>query len=220
MSNYSINRLTQPNYGALQDNMKFDFTNSVDNFNLQNQYQGGSANFPDIQTGAGFDATTDNFGQRNFSSRPGGINNNVNDTNKGLLDINKLDAANGIPTKPGMFGKPGGFGSGQGLLSGMGFKNIGSATFDENEFELDEGGQPVIGEDGQPVKNAGFGDQLTEGKGFFGKEGGFMSKFGTGQGALANMDWGAAGQAIGSGLQNMGRNMGQGFQYGSYGGGR
>jgi len=205
MSNYSINPLTQPNFSATQGTTAFDFTNSVDNFNLQNQYQPWGNNFPDIQTGPGFDTPTDNFGQRNFSSRQplnNNINTNVNDTNFGLLN-----AAQGPPntsgnftnmdmnldlddddfnfenTKPGMFGKENGFGSGQGFFSKIG-----------------KGGE------------------------------GFMGKFGTGEGKIAKAFGGGGDDegggegfdfgALGKGIQQMGANMMAGnsnFQYSGYG---
>ena len=194
MSDYSIKSLTQPDFSSVQGTTGFDFNNSVNNFNLQNTYQPWSNNFPDIQTGPGFDTPTDNFGQRNFSSRPSGINTSVNDTNKGLLNINQLNAVHGPPDTSGNF------------------TNIDmNLDVDDDDFNFQNIKPGMFG------KDSGFGS----GQGFFSKIGqggeGFMGKFGTGEGKIANMDWKGAGQAIGAGLQKMGANMGQGFQFGSYG---
>tara|TARA_R100001594_G_scaffold149373_1_gene206999 strand:- start:1857 stop:2705 length:849 start_codon:yes stop_codon:yes gene_type:complete len=231
----TITPLTQPSYSTTQDNTAFDFNNSVDKFNLQNTFQPWGNNFPDIQTGPGFDAVTDNFGQRNFSTRAPiynttynkDINTNVNDTNLGLLnavhgppdtrgnmpqiemDEETWDESDITGVKPGMFGKPSGFGSGQGWFSRIG-----------------QGGDGFMGKFGT---KEGFGGKFGTGRGLLARIGTydpdiprsgetFGSKFGTGHGALANMDWGAAGKAIGGGLQKMAANMGQGFQYGQYGG--
>ena len=70
------------------------------------------------------------------------------------------------------------FGSGEGALSGFNLGNIGSAKF-------------------------GDAGELTDpGKGLFGKEGGFMSKFGTGGGVLSGLLGG-----LGKGLGKAGENM-------------
>lgn len=152
--------------------------------------------------------TQDNDYNNQFNpQQPAGnpINNNINPTNNGLLQV----------SNPGM--------EGYGQVPGQA----------PNFLEVDEFGNPSnlptgpVGQNGiqGPAEyNPGmFGKQdgFGSGQGFFSKIGqggeGFMGKFGTGEGAMANMDWKGAGQAIGSGLQNMGANMGQGFQFGGYG---
>jgi hypothetical protein len=77
--------------------------------------------------------------------------------------------------------------------------NIGSAKWDENEFMLDEEGNPLKDEAGNLTINENFGKMTDKGKGLFGKEGGFMSKFGTGKGAMAGLMGG-----LGAGLSGMG----------------
>jgi hypothetical protein len=85
---------------------------------------------------------------------------------------------------------------------------------DEDDFNFEN--QQRLGLFGKP---GGFGS----GEGLLSQigQGGdrFMGKFGTGEGKLANMDWKGVGSSIGDGLMKMGANMGQGFQYGQYGGG-
>jgi hypothetical protein len=240
MSDYSIKPLIQPSFSTAQDNTAFDFNNSVDRFNLQNTHQPWGNNFPDIQTGPGFDTPVDNFGQRNFSSRQplnNNINTNVNDTNLGLLnavhgppdtrgnmpqiemDEETWDESDITGVNPGMFGKPGGFGSGQGWFSSVGQGGDGFM----GKFGTEEGFGGKFG------TKEGFGGKFGTGRGLLARIGTydpdiprsgetFGSKFGTGHGTLANMDWKGAGQAIGQGLQKMGASMGQGFQYGQYGG--
>lgn len=88
----------------------------------------------------------------------------------------------------------------QKMKGGLG--NIGSAKFDEEAF----------GPDGK-TPNPNYGKYLRDpkdptkiigkGKGIFGKEGGFMSKFGTGKGAMAGLMGGLA-----SGLGSMGEGGG------------
>ena len=86
--------------------------------------------------------------------------------------------------------------------------NIGSAQYDEDAFinvgEVDSEGKSL------ETANPRFGKfKLDEegkemkGKGLFGKEGGFMSKFGTGKGAMAGLMGGLA-----SGLGSMGEEGG------------
>lgn len=84
----------------------------------------------------------------------------------------------------------------QKMKGGLG--NIGSAQFDEEAF----------GKDGK-TPNPNYGKYLRDpedpskiigkGKGVFGKEGGFMSKFGTGKGAMKGLMGG-----LGAGLGSMG----------------
>ena len=81
--------------------------------------------------------------------------------------------------------------------------NIGSAKWEENEFMLDEEGNPLKDEAGNLTINENFGKMTDKGKGLFGKEGGFMSKFGTGKGAMAGLMGGLAG-GLGAGLSGMG----------------
>ena len=217
----TITPLTQPSYSTTQDNTAFDFDSSVNKFNTQNLYQPWANNFPDIQTGPGFDTPTDNFGQRNFSTRPGGINTNVNDTDQGLLDINKLNAVHGPPdtrgnmpqiemdeetwdesditgVNPGMFGKPGGFGSGQGWFSRVGQGGDGFM----GKFGTGRGLLARVGTYDPDIPRSGET---------------FGSKFGTGHGALANMDWGGAMKGFGDSLSKMAANN-QAYQYNLYGG--
>lgn len=147
----------------------------------------------------------------------GSINNNINPTGNGLLQVNN----------PGTIG----FDSN--------YWNNGSENFGQRNFNTQTGtgqssnfavGMPELDDDdfnfentqpGMFGKENGFGS----GQGFLSKIGkggeGFMGKFGTGEGKIAqafgDFDMGKAGQAIGSGLQNIGANMGQGFQFGGYG---
>ncbi len=73
--------------------------------------------------------------------------------------------------------------------------NIGSAKWDENEFMLDKEGNQLKDKDGNPIVNENFGNIIDQGKGLFGKEGGFMSKFGTGKGAMSGL-LGGLGKAL------------------------
>jgi hypothetical protein len=73
--------------------------------------------------------------------------------------------------------------------------NIGSAKWDENEFMLDKEGNQLKDKDDNPIINENFGKMIDKGKGLFGKEGGFMSKFGTGKGAMSGL-LGGLGKAL------------------------
>ena len=152
---------------------------------------------------------TDYVGGNDMAGNP--INNNINPTNNGLLQV----------SNPGM--------EGYGQVPGQA-PNFLEIDEEGNPYNLPTGpvGQngiqgPVEGRPGMFGKQGGFGS----GQGFFSKIGqggeGFMGKFGTGEGKIAqafgggNFDMGKAGQALGQGLQNIGANMGQGFQFGGYG---
>ena len=69
--------------------------------------------------------------------------------------------------------------------------NIGSAEFDDE------------------------GEMTNPGTGLFGREGGFLSKFGTGQGALSGLaGLSNIGGALGGGLSDIGKNLQDGgYQY-------
>lgn len=108
----------------------------------------------------------------------------------------------------GWFGKEGGFGSklgtGRSPLRGLG--RIGSAQFGENQFILDEEGNPTEKLDPR------FGEEISAGRGIFGKEGGFMSHFGTGEGKLAGLFGGLGGgeglmSGLGAGFSSAGQNL-------------
>jgi hypothetical protein len=100
----------------------------------------------------------------------------------------------------------------QKAMDNFSFGNIGSAKFDENPF-LKEGGEFMRNEEGDPIANPDYGEMTDEGKGLFGKEGGFMSKFGTGEGMMSDLG-GALGSGLSEGLLSMSQSlMGPGFQY-------
>lgn len=100
----------------------------------------------------------------------------------------------------------------QKAMDNFSFGNIGSAKFDKNPF-LKEGGEFMLNEEGDPIANPDYGEMTDEGKGLFGKEGGFMSKFGTGEGIMSDLG-GALGSGLGEGLLSMSQSlMGPGFQY-------
>ena len=87
---------------------------------------------------------------------------------------------------------------------------VGSYSEDEDEF-IEDG-------DGGWIKNPNVGQVTNKGEGLFtGKEGGFMSKFGTGHGLLSGALKGA-GKGIGVGLSNAGKGLmsGGGYQYGDF----
>ena len=80
------------------------------------------------------------------------------------------------------------------------FKNIGSAEFDEDAFVM-ANNEPT------DILNPNYGKIKKEGKGLFGKAGGFMSKFGTGKGAIANFMKGPGMQAAGLGLLDLSQSI-------------
>lgn len=114
-----------------------------------------------------------------------------------------------IGSGTGMFGKPGGFmskfGTGEGALGGLG--NIGSAKFGENEFFEDAEGEVT------DALDPSYGKMLDKGQGLFGKEGGFMSKFGTGKGFMSKMLGGDKGEGGEGGPTQSPIDVGDAYQY-------
>ena len=101
------------------------------------------------------------------------------------------------------------FGTGEGTMRGFG--RIGSYREDERGF-IDDPNNP-----GTKIPNPAFGSVLDEGKGFFGKKGGFMSKFGTGKGTMAGLLGGMAGGiASGMGGGEGGASAPEEYQYGDF----
>ena len=80
------------------------------------------------------------------------------------------------------------------------FKNIGSAEFDEDGFVM-ANNEPT------EIINPNYGKIKKEGKGLFGKAGGFMSRFNTGRGALANFMKGDTTQSVGMGLLDISQSL-------------
>ena len=103
-----------------------------------------------------------------------------------------------------------------------GFRNIGSAQFDEQAF-FNEGqeNEEVNLNYGKlarhPVGHEKAGEIINKGKGLFGKEGGFGSAFGTGRGLLGTIGKDMGGR-IGQDLVGMGEDMmyGGGYEYGNF----
>jgi hypothetical protein len=98
-----------------------------------------------------------------------------------------------------------------------GFRNIGSAEFDEEGF-IEDPNDPT-----KTIPNPNYGKYkrdpndatkiIGKGEGLFGKEGGFMSKFGTGRGAMSGLLGG-----VGEGIAQAGSDLMQsgGYQYGDF----
>jgi hypothetical protein len=101
-----------------------------------------------------------------------------------------------------------------------GLRNIGSAQFDEeaffNEGQVDDNGVSLEKPNpnyGKLKRDPNDSTKTLKGKGLFGKEGGFMSKFGTGRGAMSGL-LGASGDAISQMGMDM---MSEGsYQYGDF----
>lgn len=156
--------------------------------NLLDRSQEGTEGFGTQSSGKDSEMNIPNY-EESAAGGPGGSIFDINEESRKAMEVENKVTNSKRPFKS-LFEKM------QKGMSKFDKGNIGSAKWDENEFMLDEEGNQIIDKKtGKPIINENFGKIIDKGKGLFGREGGFMSKFGTGKGAMSGL-LGGLGKAL------------------------